>query len=157
MSDQAVPGKKIRRLPADQWNDMAAAARFFRESRLGLDADGGGFDYPEPGFIKIRNDTGSALPRFSIVAIGDPWVDPSASGSSLDVFKTRKTCSATVPAEANRGKFAILVDGCAANGVVDAIASGVVQVQVQVDEGEEDYEWADIEPDSTNVLHVANL
>ncbi len=155
MSDQAVPGKKIRRLPADQWNDMAAAARAFRESRLSLDSEGGGFDYPEPGFIKIRNDTGAALPRFSIVAIGTPWTTPSLGGATLDVFKTRRTCSASIPAEANRGKFAILVDGCAAGGVVDAIASGVVQCQINVDSGEEDYEWADIEPGSTSVLHAA--
>lgn len=155
MTDQAVPGKKIRRLPADQWNDMAAAGRAFREGRLSQGNEGGGFDYPDPGFIKIRNDTGSALPRFSIVGIGDPWTTPSSGGAVLDVFKTRKTCVAAVPAESHRGKFAILVDGCAPGGVVDAIASGVVQCQIEVDTGEEDYEWADIEPGSTNVLHAA--
>lgn len=155
MSDRAVPGKRIRRLSADTWNDMEAAARAFRGSRLENDDEGGGFDYPEPGFIKVRNDTGTALPRFSIVAIGDPWTTPSAGGATLDVFKTRRTCAATIPAEINRGKFAILVDGCAPSGVVDAVASGIVQCQVVVNSGEETFEWADVEVGSTAALHVA--
>lgn len=156
MDDRAVPGKRIRRLPADTWNDMEAAARAFREGKLSQETDGGGFDYPEPGFIKVRNDTGTALPRFSIVAIGSPWTTPSTGGAVLDVFKTRRTCAATIPVEADRGKFAILVDGCAPSGVVDAIASGIVQCQIVVSAGEESHEWADVEPGSTSVLHASS-
>ena len=152
--ERPAAGKKIRSLSASSWTDMEAAAAAFRAGRLGMDGDVGGFAYPNPPTIKVRNDTGADLPRFAVVAVGDSWVDPSSSSSALDIFKTGPTCKGTEPATGGEGKFAILLDACLKDGVVDACVSGVTICKLVVGTGEEDYEWADITDGSTETLTV---
>ena len=152
--ERPTAGKKIRSLSASDWTDAVAAGQALRAGRMGMDGDVGGFAYPNPPTIKVRNDTGADLPRFSVVAIGDSWVDPSTSSSTLDIFKTGPTCKGTEPATGGEGKFAILLDACLKDGVVDACVSGVTICKLVVGTGEEDYEWADITDGSTETLTV---
>jgi len=119
--DKKFPGQKLN-LRAQDWNDVLDAARNGRETTR---------DVAEvPGLLrqstlcKLRNQTGTDLPRYSIVGLDGPIVAPS---EEVDVFQQQLTFDGVVPATPTHiGRFAVLLESLPDGEMGQAVISGVV-------------------------------
>jgi len=119
-------------IPAALVNAVADLDRASRENRWGS-AREAIRDAPQATVVKVKNLTGAARSRFSVLGIEDPMVDPSTDQAAAlhDVKITGET-----PALADHlGKFCILLQPLGANEVGDAVVAGVTWAQVDMDAG----------------------
>ena len=84
--------------------------------------------------LEVRNDTGAALPRFSVAGLdGGALILP---GSNLIEFQNYPRFSLSTPAlPADSGKFCITVEPLPLGAIGLALFSGVVPCQVMLTEG----------------------
>lgn len=100
--------------------------------------------------VKVRNDTGAALDRFSVVGLGAPLFSTD-DGSSLQYFKNKPALAGEVPVDPTHvNRFAVLLQSVSSEAIGDALLIGVVPAQVDVEDTE--HEWADIADGETEHL-----
>jgi hypothetical protein len=129
------PGEVLPGLPARPWNDMLDMLSEWKA---------GDFDKTDPtialprgaGIISIRNDTGSELPRFSILGITGFLITPD---DNLQQFKNRPVLKGDAPAATDLERFVITQEPCRADGVCLAMLLGMTAVQIDVVDETDDY------------------
>ncbi len=116
---------------AGEWNAVAEAVNAYHARRRG---DGSQEALP-PGVVSVRNDSGQHLPRYGILGIGEPLVQPH---HAFEQFTARVAFKGVVPAEEHvGGRFVILAEPLAPGAVGRAVLSGQTPVLVQmVDEAD---------------------
>jgi hypothetical protein len=150
--DPVNPGQMMRP-PAAAWNLLMQMLQWWLNSASG---DRGRMPViPLSGFVDVRNESGSDVPRFGVLKISALVFNPSAA---LPAFQagppTVKGIAPDGPSPA--GGIVILQNGLAAGApnLIRAIASGISPVRLSVtDEG---HRYADTAEDDVETLHSAS-
>jgi hypothetical protein len=122
------PGQRLH-IPAEAYNAFVDAAQA-EKSRRHNTALSSSVDLPSSTIIQVRNQTGFAQARFSILAIDSPIITPAAN---LQEFKNAVTFSAVIPASPMIDKrFVILAEPLAAGAVGRAVLYGATPVSLGV-------------------------
>lgn len=135
-------------IPAAAYNAFLDAARFARGRQHETDRDPDAF-FRQTGIVKVRNATGFALPRFSVLALAEPIIGPQ---DDLAEFQTRATFEGIVPEDPPVwGRFAVLLDPLDGDAIGRGIVAGVTPVKLYVDP-DRLYEFAEVAAGSTGSL-----
>jgi hypothetical protein len=96
-----------------------------------------------PGVLRVRNDSGAAVDRFAILGIDTTVpIDPA---DYEDQFLSSPLLAGVTPAQADHdGKFAVTMHAGGVDELIWCVLSGLAVCQVNVAEGEEWYEFADV-------------
>jgi hypothetical protein len=101
--------------------------------------------------VRIQNNTGNRLDRYSIVGLDANVFDPSYGGQSLTSFKNQVLIGGSTPSYASHAyRFAVLLESCASGRNAEALIIGAVPVQVYVTNTSHTY--ADVTTGSTDYL-----
>lgn len=139
------PGDDLN-VSATAYNAIIDAAQAEQRRQLGNDSDPR-TTTRDASIIRVKNGTGSDLPRLSVVGLSTPIFTPT---DSLDAFLREVTFRGIVPTSSHLGKFAILLEPAATDQVVRAFVSGVCPVMVDVSDA--DHTCADVDPTQTDAL-----
>ncbi len=123
------------------------AARFAR-GQAGSRNAGSARAFRQAGIIKIKNDSGEDRNRFDILGIDEPII---AVADSLETWKNEVQLKGVVPDIAkHQGKFVILLEPLAKDGIGRAFISGACSCQVFVDDA--NHQFAEVEDEQTSRL-----
>lgn len=117
-------------IPAATWNAMIDAARAHAEQQHRQDT-GTDLLSRQADLVKVRNESGQDLPRFSVLGIDTPVIPPEANERE---FKNQVALRATLPDQSHTGRFVVLHDPLRANRIGRAWVSGVCVCRVQVEQ-----------------------
>lgn len=132
---RVVPGQKVD-TSAAVWNALLDAARANRArelSRPGAPIESG----LNLTTIRVQNNTGAAVDRFAVLAIGAPLIPPE---DSLDQFQGRVAFAGTTPSGGTEpGRWCVTTEPIPAGDIGKAVISGIVPVQVDAVSATEDF------------------
>lgn len=117
---------------AHDWNEFVDTARSLQKGKLNIDFDG---EPPEHSQTKIliKNQSGSRLDRFSILALGEPWRKPE---EDLPQFKRQIVFLGETPQQHEckdpKHPFVVLLEPLQPGGIGEAVLAGIVIAQVDV-------------------------
>jgi hypothetical protein len=125
--------KKVRagqnlEIPAEVWNALLDVAERDRNRRHDFGAEDS-LGFRQSGIVKLRNQTGGPLDRFSIVQLDAPIVWPT---DNLNEFKRQVTFNGVVPSAGVGSRFGVLLQPLNVNKIGLAVASGVVAARISV-------------------------
>ena len=123
---------------ATAWNAFIDAAQKTKNTQHDELADESA-QFRQADIIKIRNDSGIDLPRFSVLGLDAPIFPPSVS---MREFTNQVAMAGVTPTTSHRGRFAILLEPVRSGRIARAWASGVCQARVNVED--EDHSCADV-------------
>ena len=148
--EKVAPGQRIRSLPAGDWNAFVDAARFLQGEQLNQAAEG---ELPEfsPVVVLVKNATGGHLPRYSVLGINGPVADPQ---SQPDRFRNQIVLVGVAPTSSHCGRFVILKDDLAPGFVGEAVIAGACLAKINVPQGGDDLQFANIAPGNTASLEA---
>ncbi len=129
------PGERLPGLPSAPWNDMLDVVSAFKGGGLGSLGALKSLAVPG-GIIPIRNDTGEALSRFSVLGISGFMISPS---NNLQQFKNRPCLTGDTPVATDLERFVIVQQPCRIGGICDGMLVGVTPVQIDVVDDTDDY------------------
>ena len=149
---KVLPGQRVT-IPAEAWNAFVDAANYVRARRHNTESDATN-EFRQTGIVRVRNNTGVALPRFAVLALSSPIIGPAAN---LQEFKNKVNFEGVTPYDpVADGRFAILLEPLDVNAIGRGIVAGVTPVKLIVDP-EHLYDFAEMEPGNTlslrNVPH----
>ena len=103
-------------------------------------------DPPEYAFegniVDVRNDSGSAMPRFSVAGFSDILISPS---QNLQEFQNYPRFSLRTPQTPDdQGKFCVTLEPLATGAIGKAMISGVCPCQVWRSPGDTAQAFADV-------------
>jgi len=147
---QHVESGQPFRPKAGDWNAFCDAARAHQGGARPPKAR----PMPGPadgGVVLVRNGSGAGRDQFDVLALGAPVITPADNESA---FRQRPAFEGGTPSVPDDlGEFAVLLEPIPAGRIGRARAAGVCQVKVDVAEGWEDYEYADV-ADATGYLRL---
>ena len=144
---QKVQSGQPLKIPAETFNAFLDAAQDFRSRQQSRTRD------PQPtfrqtGIVKVKNSSGEDRGRFDILGIDRPIFTPT---DNLDTFQNDVLLVGVVPdKEDHPGRFCILLEPLAIDGIGLAVISGVCPVRLDVTE--ESDTFAEIEHEETGFL-----
>jgi hypothetical protein len=109
-------------IPASTYNAMVDAAEANRNRKLNLSQVNRVFDSL---FVHVVNNTGKALPRFSVVGL-----DGAFQTEDLDEFCNRIVFKGVIPKKEHKGKFAVIQQDAENGAVVRACVFGTTIAKV---------------------------
>lgn len=123
---KARPGQPLE-IPAEAYNAFVETALAHKRSQLSHTV---GSQHAAPAnTIKVRNETGQAVPRFGVIGLGEPIILPS---TNLAEFQSQVAFRGTLP---QPGKpFAITQEPIPAGAVGAVILTGTTPVRITVTE-----------------------
>lgn len=129
--------RKIERLLAEQQTAQTPMMPSFRNASI----------------VRMRNDSGSAVPRFGVLGISGSAFDPA---TELASFQKQVVLSGVTPiTEAHSfGRFALCCEPIAAGRIGAALVSGISQALVEV--ADESSLFADVRNNDTTRLKAAS-
>ena len=132
------PGEPLA-IPAAVWNDLVAMLR--ERGREGTLRPGPAPGGRGGGLVLVRNSSGQDVGWFGILGVDGVVYTPEDNEAG---FLGQPVLDGKKPTEDHRGRFVVVLEPIAAGAVGRAIAQGLTPVRVQVAEGEEDLEFADV-------------
>lgn len=130
-------------------NTFAEAARAERDRRLNRRSDD--LETIRRGdLIRVKNESGSDLPRGSILGLDEPIFLPS---QSFDAFLREVTFRGVTPTSDHFGRFAVMLEPVLAGAIARGWIAGATQARVLVDDPS--HTCADVTPGSTEYLTSA--
>jgi hypothetical protein len=122
------PGQSLR-IPASAYNAFVDAARAHRSGQNNSIRDAPR-STQQAGVVAIRNDSGSAIPRFGVLGVNGPLFQP---GDSIEAFQRGIALVGSTPSTAaHPGRFVVTLEPIAAGALGRACAAGVCLVQLIV-------------------------
>jgi hypothetical protein len=142
---RVYPGQR-RQITAAAWNALVDSARTVRDSGS---TGGDGVDLTSgQDTILVQNNSGGAVDRFAVLAVGNPLIAPT---DSEDEFLSGIAFLGTTPTSSTEpGKWCVTLEPIPAGEIGRAVLSGVVPVQVDATAGAEDF--AEFNEDTTSCL-----
>ncbi|RMF94393.1 MAG: hypothetical protein D6741_12680, partial [Planctomycetota bacterium] len=139
------PGQRLQ-IPAEAFNTFIDAALDYRKRRH-QQARKKHTQQPSSTIVRVRNQTGSDLDRFAVVALDGPILTPT---DNLRAFQEQIAFDGTAPASDTQGRFAILWEPAPAGRIVRACIAGVSIVKLNV--GDENHTHAEVVAGQTGYL-----
>jgi len=133
------------RIPARAYNAFVDAAHLAR--RIEADtAAGAALRGPHEHLVLVRNESGADLPRFGILGVDRPIIEPGEDGNP-DEFKRRAAVvgAAITPTTEYVGRFVVAREPLAAGKIGWSVIRGVTPAMVNVID--EEHSHADTYPD----------
>lgn len=125
---KVLPGQRLE-IPAGAFNAFMDAARFVRSHQHDELQDPGA-EFRQTTIVKIRNQAGQSLPRYSVLALREPIIGPA---DKLREFKNKVNFEGYKPeAPSKCEKFAVLFEPLAEVAIGRGIVAGVTPIQVYV-------------------------
>ena len=102
--------------------------------------------------VKVKNSSGGDIGRFSVLSVSGVLFSPT---DNLQEFQNNFAFDGVTPTfPGSLGRFVVTQEPLKEDAIGLAVVSGLTPVQIQVDEGEEAYNYADVwTGGSTSVLH----
>lgn len=113
---------------ADQWNSFIDAARAER-ARKHSTTSRESASFKQGSIIRVLNESGSNLSRYSVSGLVQPIFLPS---ENLDSFQSEVMFRIGAPSSTSPGKFCILIDPLGIGNIARAMVAGVCQVKVNI-------------------------
>lgn len=102
--------------------------------------------------IRVKNTTGDTVPRFAVLGLGDPVIDPSAGDAQLLSFKNTTALQGETPdIDTHWGKFCVTLSPIPDGMIGEAVIAGVVPCKINV--YQESHQWADVKDGDTTQLN----
>jgi len=147
---KALPGQRLV-IPADAFNGFVDAANYVRAGQHNTASDATD-EFRQTGIVRVRNNSGFALPRFAVLALSEPIIGPAAN---LQEFKNKVNFEGGTPYDPIAvGRFAVLLEPLDVNAIGRGIIAGVTPVKLTVDP-DHLYDFAEMEPGNTLSLRNA--
>jgi len=144
-------GTRIKSLDGKTWNAFCDTAEWAnRQQKIG--STPGETAVRNTGVVRVKNETGTDLTRYSVVALVDVLFTHTENANG---FLSYPYMSAVIPQEPDHlGRFGVCLDPML-NGAFGAVAvSGIVPVLITSDSTELNYEYADISDDNITGLRA---
>jgi hypothetical protein len=125
---QKVQPRDPLKIPAEAWNALMDLSQFQRNQRHNQLSESEGTSR-QTTLAKIRNQTGVALDRFSIVALGTPMI---TADDNLGEFQRQTNFQGLLPAASTGPRFGVLLEPLPPNRIGTAAVSGCVIARVAV-------------------------
>lgn len=153
MVERFKSGQPIdRALSAAFLNDLSTMLEQWKRSQSGTTAGA----TPSTGdrsqtVIRVKNNTGDTVPRFAVLGLGDPVIDPSAGDAQLFSFKNTTALQGETPdIDTHWGRFCVTLSPIPDGMIGEAVIAGVVPCKINVYQSV--HQWADIKDgDSTQL------
>ena len=147
-----------RRKPAagEPFRPSAAQFRMFVETADRVDevqrqfAQDSGADLA-PSTVLVRNQSGADRRRFHVLGIDDVVFDPSDENQQSQALQT-PTFRGVTPEADHAQKFAVLLGPVREGQIGQAVISGGVWCRIVVDDEDDGYRFADVDPGETETL-----
>jgi len=149
MAEKKAPGDPLK-IPASAYNEFVDAAAAHKRALLASTPGNSRGLGKESGIVKIKNVGSTDLNQFEILGITDSLFDPENADQLSEFKRNPVTLKGTRPNCDHVGKFVVLLEPAQEDVIARAVISGVVQVQLQVDD--EDHTYADITPADASKL-----
>lgn len=144
---KALPGQRLV-IPADAFNGFVDAANYVRARRHNTESDAAD-EFRQTGIVRVRNNSGFALPRFGVLALSEPIVGPAAN---LQEFKNKVNFEGGMPYDPiAAGRFAVLLEPLDADAIGRGVVAGVTPVKLRV-APDQLYDFAEMEAGQTGAL-----
>lgn len=121
------PGDPLR-IPAETWNTFIDVADTWGRQRHQVRRTPQ-YDGPQTGIVLVRNVSGAARPRFGVLGIDGPLLDPE---DNLAGFQERATVRGVVPTANHAGRFVVLLEPLADGAIGRACVDGICVARVEV-------------------------
>jgi hypothetical protein len=93
--------------------------------------------------ILVKNTSGGALPRYAVVGLDEPIIDPAGGDEALATFQGHPGLCVVVPVDPDHvGRFAVLLEPVGDRGLGTAAVAGVVPVRLDVQDAGDG--WAEV-------------
>lgn len=125
--EKVKPGERLR-IPAETWNTFIDVADAWRRQRHAVHRKPQ-HDGPQTGIVLVRNESGAARPRFGVLGIDGPILDPE---DSLAGFQERPTVRGVVPTAEHVGRFVVLLEPLADGAIGRASVDGICIARVEM-------------------------
>ena len=125
------PGEKIQ-IPASLYNALLDLLNS-RDNYLAKGPGGTG-----AGFITVRNETATDVPRFGVIGLGEPIILPT---DNLTEFQQRLTSRGVEPVPGR--PFAIAQEPIAAGAIGRCAVSGLTPVKLSIYDPDPEAQWAE--------------
>ncbi len=126
---QKVQAGQRLEIPAAAYNAFVDAVRADRQRRHDVRQETDR-EARQTGIIRVGNDSGASLDRYSVLALRDPIINPS---DNLAEFKNQVAFAGDLPADPSRSeRFAVLLEPLAEDAIGRGIVAGVTPVRVDV-------------------------
>lgn len=145
------PGDKLR-LPATTWNKLVDLAKQGDQAAINSLAGRQSSLPRTPDRIKIRNDSGTDVPRFGVLGLDELVIKPDQQENE---FLRQPFYSGIKPADPDHvGRFAVLLEPLAQGKTGTGLIAGIVPVKLKVAAGvtASDFGRADIIVDDVTQL-----
>lgn len=145
------PGQSLEGIPHKAWNAFVEAAQYVKRLQHSLSVDPLRH-VPQTGIVRLKNASGQDRQRFDVLGVDDvfpyPTPDPSA-------FKAGPVLHGVKPyLDTHRGKFAILLEPAPNGSIVSACVSGISIAKINVEQGQEWMEYADVKDQDAGCLQA---
>jgi hypothetical protein len=125
---KALPGQRLV-IPADVFNGFVDAANCVCARQHNTESDAAD-KFCQTGIVRVRNNTGFALPRFAVLALSEPIIGPLAN---LQEFKNTVNFEGGTPYEPiAAGRFAVLLEPLDVNAIGRGIVAGIFEPRTRV-------------------------
>lgn len=121
------PGDPVR-IPAETWNTFIDVADAWRRQQHQIRRTPQS-DVPQTGIVLVRNTSGAARPRFGVLGVAGPILDPE---DNLAGFQERATVRGVVPTADHVGRFVVLLEPLADGAIGRACVDGICIARVEV-------------------------
>jgi hypothetical protein len=133
------PGDPLK-IPAGAWNELL-------DLLTGMENFQRGIILPSETIWRVRNATSTAIPRFGIVRLDSPIIEPA---DNLSAFQEQLTFEGQTPLP---GKpFAIAMEPIAPGAIGKVIASGITVTRVSVYDPDKEAVYAEPAPNDVTAL-----
>ena len=127
------------------FNGFVDAANYVRARQHNTESDAAD-EFRQTGIVRVRNNSGFALPRFAVLALSEPIIGPAAN---LQEFKNKVYFEGGTPYDPiAAGRFAVLLEPLDVNAIGRGIVAGVTSVTITVDP-DHLCDFAEMEPGNT--------
>ena len=119
---------------AETFNCLIDAARDFKQRTRHLGRTPSP-SFPNPTVVPVRNDTGSDQPRFAVLGLDGPIIDPSDNPNE---FASRAAATGVIPmwSEDHAGRWCVLAEPVPAGAIGRAYVAGLFPGKVWVENGD---------------------
>ena len=148
-----IPGERLPAIPAVAWNEFLDTAKWSKQYRQHTGVPSSANDRPLD-FIRVKNTTANALPQFSVLGVGETILTPAVAEN---LFKVNVWYNGELPSEPkHNGRFCVILEPLAVNGIGFAAVSGQVPVKLADDNAAKFYEFAEISNGVTASLRACS-